>query len=493
MPSASSLKRPNVLIVMTDQQRADTCPPWGRAKMPRLEAYAKNATAFTSAYCPSPHCCPSRASFFTSKYPTEHGVRNNVLNSMALTENLADDIPLWSDALLESGYSLHFNGKWHVSKDKDPKDYGWQQGVCGRLGSNREEREGAWDLYKEEGSVPDAARQPGDIVRPGYATWHSYGTQDGPDEDRAFADDAIATIRRNANCDQPWCHYVGFIGPHDPYIVEQEFLDLYDDDDVPLPSSYVDRLSDKPNIYERLREQVWDQLSEKEARDCLKHYLAYCSKMDRYFGELIDVLQESDQAENTIVLFCSDHGDYASDHGLWCKGIAAFDSAYRVPLIASLPDAFETHPGTNDAFVSLCDIGPTILDACNASFSPEQFTGRSLMPLLRGETPSDWRQSICFQCDGVELYYTQRAITAKKWKYVFNGFDFDELYDRENDPHEMTNLARKPEYNDTVKSLCQELWTFASNVNDTPISSYITVGLSPNGPRSVYGPVNTRD
>ena len=471
---------------MTDQQRADSCPPWGRAKMPRLEAFTEQATAFTSAYCPSPHCCPSRASFFTSKYPTEHGVRNNVLNSMALTENLADDMPLWSDALRENGYKLHFNGKWHVSKDKDPEDYGWKQGICGRLGSATEQREGAWDLYEEQGPVTQSQRQPGDIIRPGYATWHSYGVQKGADEDRAFADDAVATIRQNADSDQPWCHYVGFIGPHDPYFVEQEFLDLYADDEIQLPSSYSDSLADKPNVYERLREQVWDQLSEDETRDCLKHYLAYCSKMDRYFGELLDALEESGQADNTIVIFCSDHGDYASDHGLWCKGIAAFDSAYRIPLIARFPKEFKTHPETNDAFVSLCDIGPTILEACRAPYDASQFTGRSLMPLLRGETPSDWRQSICFQCDGVELYYTQRAITTKKWKYIFNGFDFDELYDRENDPREMKNLARNPEYAETIKALCKELWTFASEVDDTPISSYITVGLAPNGPRSVY-------
>ena len=472
---------------MNDQQRADSCPPWGRAKMPRLEAFSKNATAFTSAYCPSPHCCPSRASFFTSKFPTEHGIRNNVLNNMSLSEDLADDMPLWSDTLLENGYSLHFTGKWHVSKNKDPKDFGWQEGVCGRLGSNPEGREGSWDLYQEIGPSEESdERKPGDIERPGYGTWHAYGTQEGPDEDRLWADDAVSTIKRLSEQNDPWCYYVGFIGPHDPYFVDQEFLDLYSDEDIELPPSYADNLVDKPNIYERLREQIWDQLSEDGARDSLRHYLAYCSKMDRYFGEVLNALEASGQIENTIVVFCSDHGDYAGDHGLWCKGIAAFDGAYRIPLLMSFPERFHAHPGTNDAFVSLCDIGPTILEASGSAYDNKQFTGKSLMPLLRGTTPPDWRQNICFQCDGVELYYTQRAITTKQWKYVFNGFDFDELYDLENDPHELVNLARNSEYNTIKSDLCKELWTFASTVDDTPVSSYITVGLAPNGPRSVY-------
>lgn len=213
---------------------------------------------------------------------------------------------------------------------------------------------------------------------------------------------------------------------------------------------------------------------------------AYCSKMDRYFGEVLDALEASDQSENTIVVFCSDHGDYAGDHGLWCKGIAAFDGAYRIPLLMSFSQRFQAHPGTNDAFVSLCDIGPTMLETSGSRYAPDHFTGKSLMPLARGETPPNWRQSICFQCDGVELYYTQRAITTKQSKYIFNGFDFDELYNLKTDPHELINLARNPEYNTIKSDLCKELWTFASTVHDPPISSYITVGLAPNRPRNVY-------
>ncbi len=125
---------------------------------------------------------------------------------------------------------------------------------------------------------------------PDYGTWHAYGTQEGPDEDRLWADDAVSTIKGLSEQNDPWCYYVGFIGPHHPYFVDQEFLDLYSDEDIKLPSSYDDDLVDKPNIYERLCDQVWDQLFESETRDSLRHYLAYCSKMDHYFGEVLDAL-----------------------------------------------------------------------------------------------------------------------------------------------------------------------------------------------------------
>jgi len=108
------------------------------------------------------------------------------------------------------------------------------------------------------------------------------------------------------------------------------------------------------------------------------------------------------------------------------------------------------------------------------------------VPFLRDETPADWRDAIHTQCNGVELYYTQRSVMTKDFKYVFNGFDFDELYDLRTDPHEMHNVADDPLYEDIKLSLVRRLWKFAHRENDGAINSYITVGLAPRGPAEAF-------
>lgn len=108
------------------------------------------------------------------------------------------------------------------------------------------------------------------------------------------------------------------------------------------------------------------------------------------------------------------------------------------------------------------------------------------MPFLRAETPPGWRDAIFTQCNGVELYYTQRSVTTKECKYVFNGFAQDELYDLRKDPHEMQNVADDPAYESIKRALCQRLWQFAYQENDTAINPYITVSLWPYGPAEAF-------
>ncbi|WP_171132849.1 MULTISPECIES: sulfatase-like hydrolase/transferase [unclassified Ruegeria] len=129
MRNAAIKKQPNVLIFMTDQQSSYTlCDGhYARAKNPHLDRFRKRAVTFTNAYTPSPHCCPSRASFFTSKYPSEHGVWNNVNVTNALSRGPREATPFWSRDLKQAGYDLAFSGKWHVSNSEQPADFGWME------------------------------------------------------------------------------------------------------------------------------------------------------------------------------------------------------------------------------------------------------------------------------------------------------------------------------------------------------------------------------
>ena len=480
------MRPPNILIFMTDHQRADTVLPDHPAITPNLDRFAQEGVTFSRTFCPSPHCCPARATFFSGLYPSRHGIWNNICNRQALSYGLNEGVRLWSDDLQEAGYQLHYSGKWHVSVEASPADHGWTEHfVSGAKGTLHGAR---WEHYQKLAAEPDAAvRGEGEILRPGYGTYRLYGT--GPDEGNQHDETAVAkgleVLESLQESDQPWCLYVGAIAPHDPYIVPQRYLDMYDIEDIPLPASYADEMADKPAIYQRMREQRFGQLSPREVREGIRHFWAYCTYLDDLFGQLLEALERSGQAENTLVLYTSDHGDYCGDHGLFAKGIPCFRGAYHVPAIVRWPGTV-AEPGRQvQSMVSLADFCPTFLEAAGIE-TERHVTGSSLMPLLRREIPAEWRDEIHTQCNGVELYYTQRSVMTDKFKYVFNGFDRDELYDLRTDPHEMQNLADDPAYESVKREMCGRMWRFAYREDDSAINPYITVGLAPYGPAEAF-------
>lgn len=485
----SNPPRPNVLVVMTDQQRADSVSLAPDGWTPHLAAFARESVNLSQTYCPSPHCCPSRATFFTGLYPSRHGVHNNILNQLALSRGPRPGIRQWSTALAGAGYDLHFSGKWHVDTATTPKDHGWSEHFTSAV-YGKDHHGPKWSYYKNLAAHPDPeTRAPGWIKRPGYGDLPLYRTL-APDEKPVHDEDAVtgalAALDQIKDSDKPWMLYTGLIGPHDPFNVPQEWIDRVPAEAAELPPSYADDLRDKPAIYQRLREQLWGQLSPDEVRAARRHYLAYCAYIDHLFGRLLAKLKAIGAEENTVVIFMSDHGDYAGDHGLFCKGIASFRGAYHVPCHVRWP-AGKIAAGTiNDAFVSLADFGPTFLELAGLSAPAAEFTGRSLLPLLRQATPADWRDHLTAQCNGVELSYTQRIVFTKDWKYVYNGFDRDELYDLRADPHEMTNLAARSEHRDVIRAMCRRMWKFACEQGDDLLSNYFTVTFAPFGPAEAF-------
>ncbi len=487
------MDRPNILIFMTDHQRGDTVLPEHGAKTSNLDRLVREGVAFTNAFCPSPHCCPARATFMSGLYPSRHGVWNNVANAQALSRGPRPGVRLWSEDLAQAGYALHYSGKWHVSADEGPAERGWTERFV-HAGPRAPAPEAAWDGYRKlaqslrDGTAEGAQggeREEGEIVRPGYPAYRLYGERPYHRETEEPVVHGLEALDDVAKGADPWCVYVGTSGPHDPYRVPQRFIDLYRPEDVPLPASYADEMADKPRIYRRMREQIWGQLSEREVREGVRHFWAYCSYLDDLFGRLLDRLDALGQAENTLVLYCSDHGDYCGDHGLFCKGIPCFRGAYHVPAVVRWPAGAGPADRREDAFVSLADWAPTFLELAGVR-AQRAFTGASLAPLLRGETPPAWRDEIHTQCNGVELYYTQRSVMTRAHKYVFNGFDDDELYDLAEDPDELVNRAADPAYAEVKRGLCRRMWRFAYEQGDTAISSYITVGLAPWGPAEAF-------
>ena len=477
---------PNILIFMSDQERADVLDPNHPCITPNATRLAQEGVTFTDAYCPSPHCCPSRATFFTGMYPSKHGVFNNVSNASAINRGLAEGITTFGEPLRDAGYRLVFSGKWHVTDKENPSDRGWEEShLTAGMGSYMQQSM----AFYEQMTVSDEPRQHGQIKRPGwgdlqlFSSYESAGEKGYEDnKDYQVIKSACDALPDLAKSDQPWVLYVGTIGPHDPFRVPTKYLDMYNLDDIPLPENYKDTLEDKPAVYKRMRDQYWGQLSETEIRDAIRHYWAYCTMIDDMFGEVLDALEATGQADNTMVLRVSDHGEYCGNHGVFFKGVPSFKEAYHVPAIIRYPEVIESTNREVDQFVSLADFAPTFYDVAGLPI-PDDLTGKSLLPFLKGESPDDWRDAQYTQLNGVEIYYSQRSVQTKQYKYVYNGFDIDELYDLQNDPHELVNRTDDPNLTDIKRELVRKMWRFAAEEKDERIfNGYGTVALAPWGP-----------
>ncbi len=515
---------PNVLIFHTDQQRGDVIHPDHPCRTPNVQRIIDEGVLFTNHHTQTAHCCPSRASFMTGHYPSQHGVWNNICTNTRLSEGLSDGVRCFSEDLSEAGWDLAYTGKWHVSGVENPCDRGWREletitAAAGPLNERRIQQIRAAVADED----PDRPREDGEILRPGWMNRRIYGSKPdgGPkgyenEGDYTVTREAIEELprvtgeRKRSQGDAPWMLYCGPVGPHDPFVVPEKYATMYDPDEIELPDSFRDTLEDKPRIYQRMRHQYWGQMSEREVRESIAHYWGYCTMLDAMFGELVDALEATGELDNTMVIFTSDHGDYCGDHGLYCKGVPAFREAYHVPLAIRWPGGAEAGTVCSE-FTTHADMANTFREIAGCPEPDSDMPGRSIAPLLEGRTPDDWRDAMHTQFNGVEVYYTQRAVFTEDWKYVYNAYDYDEMYNLREDPHEMHNLAapcrnpighdnvregRSPsefqpwpelsngreELDDVRKDMLARMWRFAAERDDTIFNPYYTVALTPYGP-----------
>lgn len=511
--------RPNILIFMPDQQQGVTVLPEHPCLTPNLDRFSQNGLLFSNAYCPAPHCCPSRASFMTGLYPSEHGVFNNVDNDAAIHVDPYPGTRFFSQSLRDAGYELGYSGKWHVGHTLTPEDVGWTLlnalPTSASKSLDYESKSSFWRRAHSEYRHP-MPRAIGEVKRPGWGNVTLYGAQphgfDYKDlHDYKVVRDGIEGIGRLSASNKPWCVMVSNLGGHDLYDAPQNFLDMYDWRKIELPKNFRDTMDDKPRIYQRMRYQYWQQLSDEEVKQSIAHYYAMLTMQDSFFGLLLEALEKSGQAENTMVVYCSDHGDYAGAHGLWAKGVPSFREAYNIPCVIRWPKGISSPGRRIDAMVSTTDFAPTILEVAGVKLAPPM-SGMSLMPWLRNDSELGWRDTLFTQMNGVELYYTQRIVMTHDYKYVYNGFDYDELYDLRADPYETKNLAFPdlsaarastvrgagarntdqtvwpplPESLDMVRrDMLARMWEFAQKHNDQIFNNYITVAMAPYGPGAI--------
>jgi arylsulfatase A-like enzyme len=406
----------------------------------------------------------------TGMLPHSHGMVDCTHTVEPYRAKFNADLPFWPRLLRQAGYHTGYFGKWHIERSNRLENFGFAE----------------YDVetyHSKLGLVEmDAQFQPhGAVSQKGYNDFPLYGVTDAPVESTAeyrLYSRGLEFLEQAAGRPEPWALFLSSEAPHDPYVVPREYYERYDPADIPPPVSFTDDLADKPGIYRRIR-RVWDQLDWSDFAEATACYYALCSMIDDQLGRVLIRLAELGQLENTIVVFTADHGDYMGAHRLMLKGIAAFEEAFRVPLIMAGPGISAGQQ--LDQIVSLLDLAPTLTALTTGGDFP--CYGRSLRPLLAGNS-ADWVSEAFAEGHGQRFFYTQRLLWRDNYKYVFNGFDEDELYQLDSDPHELHNLAQEPTHRAVLEEMATRMWQIARQTGDATLyqSQYGMFRFAPVGP-----------
>jgi len=464
-------RKPNILFLMTDHANAQAFAPGSPCLTPNLDALASDGIQFGRCYTPNAICSPARASLMTSLYPSSHGMWCCThTQPKGWVDVPADRFTYFSHRLADAGYKNGYFGKWHVEQSCKLEDFGWHEYEIRQTG------------LRNYGHLEKLV----DLSTEGYDDFPLAGlnTREGELNHPAY-DRGVDFIKRAAGGDQPFCCFVSTYEPHDPYEAPKRFYDLYDPDCIPLSPTLHDELSGKPDIVRRMQ-KVCRNLTDDDWRKVTVAYWATLSYVDSQVGRILDVLRETGQYENTIIVFTSDHGDMLGGHGLITKGAGTpYEEVYNIPLIMRVPGM---PSGMYDAesIVNLVDLAPTLLELCDVDPLPEAH-GHSISPVLRrDQDASNWRDGYA-EFFAQTFFYTQRIVWHDQWKYVFSPGGIDELYNLENDPHEKNNLADNPGHQDVLKQMCCRMWQKMYDIGDEKNfnSQYVTIRTAPIGPLAI--------
>jgi arylsulfatase A-like enzyme len=455
--------RPNILFLMTDQQRLDTlgCYRNEVVRTSNIDRLAAEGARFEHFYTPTAICTPARASLLTGVHPFRHQLLANYEWNSGSREELPDGLPILSRELLDGGYQVGHVGKWHVGRHRGPDWYGHDaEHIPGALNNTSHPSYLAW--LTEHGfpqpKVHDAIRGTLPDGSPGHLI---AGRLDQPVEatfEQFITDRAVHKLRNytaDASAGNPFYLAVHYFGPHLPYLLPDKYYDMYDPADVVLPESMSETFAGKPPVQQRYSE-YWsaDAFDADTWRKLIATYWGYVTMIDEQIGRLLAVLDETGQYDRTATTFIADHGEFTGAHRLNDKGPAMYDDIYRIPGVIRAPG--REHMVVSE-FASLLDLVPTIRDLAELpAISP--CDGRSLLPLLDGAAPADWRENIVAEFHGHHFPYPQRMIRTKTHKLVINPESVNELYDLDTDPHELRNVYESPAHRGVRRELSETLY-----------------------------------
>jgi len=491
---ASTDKRKNVLLILTDQQRFDTLGCYGAptCRTPHIDGIAERGVRFESAFCATSPCSPSRASLFTGLYPHKTHVPQN-------GDELNRDVPNLGWELQKAGYSLGYSGKWHVDRHYVPSDYGFEgkdfplygyppthgfvEGLRYMQNNDMPPHYNEW--LKKRGLEPPKVLEAYYGENPTKQNQEMYALQSGTIEssfETMVADFCIDLLKQfKESRDQegkPFFIWANFWGPHTPCFIPEPYYSMYDPEKIEPDPSFFESWRNKPGaheMYERywgLRDGGWDAWRRIVAR-----YWGYCTMIDDLVGRMLDALKDLGMADDTIVIYGTDHGDQMGAHRMIEKGPFAYEETWRLPLVVSHPDC-EAPGSTSDEFVYLFDLFPTILEEAGIT-PPDVPDSQSIRENILGRDAPTGRDSVYCTFAGHILPASLCFVRDQRYKLVYNQADIGELYDLETDPYELNNLIDSPEAAEVKAELGEKLAQHLERVGDPKAGGW-------NGLRYVY-------
>jgi len=472
-----SLEKPNILFIMSDDHASHAISCYGSQinQTPNIDRIAKKGIRFDNCFCTNGICAPSRAVILTGKHSHINGVRDNRLafDSTQMT---------FSKLLQESGYQTALIGKWHLKSDPTGFDY--------------------WNILPGQGHYynPDLIEMGVEKRMNGYVT-------------DILTSTALDYLKTKRDKNKPFLLMFHHKAPHRNWQPPLRHLSKYDDVDFPEPVNLFDDYSTRsaaaseqemtlrehmqpdydlkmgaaPERMTEEQKKAWNAVYgprkkafEKEKpegndlvrwkyRRYMQDYLGCIAAVDESVGKILDYLEESGIASNTLVVYTSDQGFFLGDHG-WFDKRFMYEESLRMPLLVSYP-GFMPAGSVNQDLVSNLDFAPTFLDLAKTRI-PQEIQGISFKELLRGEEINDWRESFYYhyyEYPAVHMVKRHYGIRTKKYKLMHFYYDIDawELYDLEKDPHEMNNVYGDPAYQDITKDLKKELQRLRDKYGDS--------------------------
>lgn len=472
-------KQPNIVFIMSDDHAYQAISAYGHDlnNTPNIDAIAEEGMRFDDAYVNNSLCAPSRASIISGKYSGNSSVQE-------IGDVFDGDQTTFPKQLQEAGYQTAFVGKWHLFSEPTGFDY--------------------WNMLPGQGEYyqPEFIIGQDTVQRDGYVT-------------NLITDDAIDWLDQREE-DKPFSVLVWNKAPHRNWMPEVKYLDKFDSDTIPEPSTLFDGyetrtkaakeqrmeiskwMSDNYDLkldlhpdgehrYDDMWDGIFDRLTDEEKKAFeeayepkneafreanlegedlvrwkyqryMKDYLRTVQSVDDNVGRILDYLKENDLDKNTIVIYTSDQGFYLGEHG-WFDKRFMYRESFRTPMVIRWPEEIEAGSVSTDPVMNL-DIGETLLEAAGADI-PDDMEGRSFLPILKGETPDDWRENVYYQyyASGGEHNVAKHVgVQADDYKliYFYENEDW-ELYDLEEDSKELNNVYGDADYEDMQNKLKEAL------------------------------------
>ncbi len=465
MSKNTNKKQPNIIFIMSDDHAAHAISAYGSRinETPNLDRISNEGIRLDNCFCTNSICAPSRAAILTGKYNHVNGVRTLYEDIDSSQQNVAK-------ILQANGYQTAMIGKWHLGHGENSNPTGFDY----------------WNIFPGQGEYhdPDMFEMGEKKKFPGYAT--------------DITTDLCIDWMEKRNKEQPFfmmCHHKA---PHRPWDPDEKHMHLYEDIDIPEPETFHDNYENRTYAAAEAEMRIERDLRKRDVKEdppeglssselkswyyqrYIKDYLRCIASIDDNVGRLLDYLDEKDLTDDTIIMYTSDQGFFLGDHG-WYDKRFMYEESLRMPFLVRYPREISPGSATEDFGLNV-DFAQTFLDYAGIP-APEDMQGTSLRPILKGETPDDWQDSMYYRYwehmseHNVAAHYGVRTHQYKLIYYYGEGLgvpgardvSFEpqwELFDLEKDPYEMNNVYGHEDYQEVASDLKAELYRLKEQVGD---------------------------